>query len=172
MPTGNADYSEINVIIEIPNGSAVKYEYDNEHGCVAVDRLLKTPLNYNFNYGDIPQTWNEGDNDPLDAIVLSRASFYPGVVVPCRVIGGLKMWDNGEFDYKVLAVADDPYYTDVKTVEDVQKKELEDIEYFMLHYKDLENKTVELKGWDGPAEAKKIIEESVAYYPVKMSQND
>jgi inorganic diphosphatase len=73
----------------------------------------------------------------LDVIILCSQSIAPGVVVPLRVVGGLKMIDSGEDDYKILAVADDKYYSDVNDISDVNKKELEDIEYYMLHYKDL-----------------------------------
>jgi inorganic pyrophosphatase len=37
-----------------------------------VDRVGKTPISYTFNYGDLPQTWNEGDSDPLDVIILCQ----------------------------------------------------------------------------------------------------
>jgi inorganic pyrophosphatase len=158
------NYDHINVLIEIPKDSFVKYEYSNTMGCMKVDRLLKTPLLYNFNYGDIPQAWNTGDNDPLDAIVLSRASFFPGVIVPCRVIGGLRMYDKGEYDYKIIAVADDKYYEQVQNISDVSIKEKEDIEYFMTHYKDLEKKLVTLDGWDGKDDAIKVIKDCVDHY--------
>ena len=67
------------------------------------------------------------------------------------------MIDSGEDDYKILAVADDKYYSDVNDISDVNKKELEDIEYYMLHYKDLHWKKIELNGWDDKATAKKIL---------------
>jgi len=54
------------------------------------------------------------------------------------------MVDSGEQDYKILAVADDKYYSHIKDISDVSLKELEDIEYFMLHYKDLHGKKVEI----------------------------
>lgn len=145
---GNEDFSEINAVNEIPKGSKVKYEFDYKTGAIWVDRVGKTPISYTFNYGDLPQTWNEWDNDPLDVIILSKESFAPWVVVPLRVVWGLKMIDSGEDDYKILAVADDKYYSNVNNIDDVNKNELEDIEYYMLHYKDLHWKKVELNGWD------------------------
>jgi len=170
LETGNSDLSEINVIIEIPKWTKVKYEFDYKTGAIWVDRVGRTPIPYNFNYWDIPRTWNEGDNDPLDAIVLSRESFFPWTVVVARVVWGLKMIDWGEFDYKILAVANDKYYDDVKDIWDVCEKEKEDIYYFMKHYKDLHDKKVELKGWDSRVNAIKIIKESVDYYPVKFKK--
>jgi inorganic pyrophosphatase len=58
------------------------------------------------------------------------------------------MIDSGEDDYKIIAVADDKYYAHVQDISDVHEKELEDIAYYMLHYKDLHGKTIELNGWD------------------------
>jgi inorganic pyrophosphatase len=52
-----------------------------------------------------------------------------------------------------LAVADDKYYSNVNDIEDVNKKELEDIEYYNLHYKDLHSKKIELNGGDNKATA-------------------
>jgi inorganic pyrophosphatase len=45
----------INVTIEIPKGSQVKYEYDRKTGKIAVDRILYGPNFYPQNYGFIPE---------------------------------------------------------------------------------------------------------------------
>ncbi len=166
--TGN--FSEINAVMEIPKWSKVKYEFDHKTGAVWVDRVGKTPIDYTFNYWDLPQTWNEGDNDPLDVIILCSESLAPWTVVPLRVVGGLKMIDSGEDDYKILAVADDKYYSDTSDIEDVNKKELEDIEYYMLHYKDLHWKKVELNGWDNKEKAVEILERCHNDYKKKFNK--
>lgn len=170
VPTGSDDFSSVNALIEIPKGGEVKYEYDHKIGVLKVDRLLKTPISYTFNYGDIPQCWNHGDNDPLDVLVLSRASFVAGCIVPSRVIGGLKMVDNGEDDYKIVAVADDKYYKHVKSIADLHPKEVEDIEYFMKHYKDIDGKKVELNGWDDVATATSVIKKCCDDYKIKFAK--
>ncbi|PZM86612.1 inorganic pyrophosphatase [Candidatus Gracilibacteria bacterium] len=170
IPLGNEDFSEINAILEIPKGSRVKYEFDYKTGALWVDRVGKTPIDYTFNYGDLPQTWNKGDNDPLDVIILCSQAIAPGVVVPLRVVGGLKMVDSGEDDYKILAVADDKFYSDIKDISDVNKKELEEIEYYMLHYKDLHGKKIELNGWDDKETAKKILAKCHEDYKKKFGK--
>ncbi|MEM3221361.1 MAG: inorganic diphosphatase, partial [Saccharolobus sp.] len=60
---------EINVFIEIPMGSNIKYEYDEEEEVIRVDRVLYTSMAYPFNYGFIPDTLAE-DGDPLDVLVV------------------------------------------------------------------------------------------------------
>jgi len=168
--TVDGDASEINVILEISIRDNVKYEYDKNFGMVMVDRILKTPMPYPFNYGLIPSTWNEFDNDPLDVILLGQTKFVPGVLVPCRVVGMLSVDDNGERDDKVLAIATgDSTQDSIQDISDIDPKELEKIVYFMEHYKDLENKPVKVTGTVGKDEAKAFIEECQKCYDGKFS---
>lgn len=162
--------SEINVILEITCGDNVKYEYDKDFGMVMVDRILKTPMPYPFNYGLIPQTWNEFDNDPLDVIILGSKSFVPGVLIPCRVVGMLSVDDNGERDDKVLAVPlGDSRLENIKDLSDINPKELESMIYFMEHYKDLEKKKVEVTGTVNAKTASDFIVECQQCYKNKFS---
>ena len=68
---------DINVFIEIPQGSSVKYELDKESGAIFVDRFLFTPMAYPAAYGFIPGTL-AADGDPADALVLAPAPVVPG----------------------------------------------------------------------------------------------
>jgi inorganic pyrophosphatase len=45
----------LNVTIEIPKNSNVKYEYDRKSGKIIVDRILYGPSSYPQNYGFIPE---------------------------------------------------------------------------------------------------------------------
>ena len=44
-------------VIEIPQGSKLKYEIDPHTGLLAVDRVLYSSVRYPANYGFIPQTY-------------------------------------------------------------------------------------------------------------------
>ena len=46
IPTGRAPPQDINVVVEIPQGSAVKYEVDKVSGAIFVDRFLFTATAY------------------------------------------------------------------------------------------------------------------------------
>ncbi|WP_171523682.1 inorganic diphosphatase, partial [Acinetobacter baumannii] len=70
---------EVNLAVEIPAGSFTKYEI-KEDGLVHVDRFQSMPVAYPANYGSMPRTL-AGDNDPLDALVLTREPLHPGVIV-------------------------------------------------------------------------------------------
>src|SRR3990172_11746849 len=83
----------VNVFIEIPSGSSVKYELDKESGVIFVDRFLYTEMEFPFNYGFVPQTL-AGDGDPIDVLVLSSKPVVPGVVIPARPLGMLEMDDE------------------------------------------------------------------------------
>ncbi len=157
-----------NVIIEIPmNADPVKYEVDKESGAIFVDRFMSTAMHYPTNYGYVPQTIS-GDGDPVDVLVITPFPLIPGVVVPCRAIGILKMTDEAGEDGKVLAVPTDKIlsiYKHWQKPEDLNELRLKTIAHFFEHYKDLEaGKWVKVQGWEGPESAKKEILDGMANY--------
>ncbi len=157
-----------NVVVEIPAESdPVKYEVDKESGAVFVDRFLTVAMYYPCNYGYIPQTLS-GDGDPVDVLIITPYPLLPGVVVPCRALGILKMEDEAGVDGKVLAVPTTkilPMYENWKTVEDVNPMRLKAISHFFEHYKDLEDgKWVKVLGWGGIDAAHKESLDGVESY--------
>jgi inorganic pyrophosphatase len=171
-PGKNAPDS-FNVIIEIPmNADPVKYEVDKESGAIFVDRFMSTAMHYPTNYGYVPKTIS-GDGDPVDVLVITPVPLIPGVVVPCRAIGILKMTDEAGEDGKVLAVPIDKIlslYSQWKKPEDLNPFRLKTIAHFFEHYKDLEEgKWVKVQGWEGPDAAKKEIMDGIANYNKQQS---
>ena len=77
----------LKLIVEISKGDINKYEYNKDLGVLELDRVLYGPTFYPVNYCDVPNTWNSGDNDPLDAVVFSTTPIVPGVLVKGRVVG-------------------------------------------------------------------------------------
>ena len=94
----------VNGIIEIPKGSRGKYELDKESGMLKLDRVLYSSVYYPANYGFIPKTYCD-DNDPLDILIISQIDVVPMCLVEAKVIGVMRMLDNGEADDKIIAVA-------------------------------------------------------------------
>ena len=86
MKVGNNPPNDINVVVEIPKGSNIKYEIDSEMGILIVDRKLSTSMFYPGNYGFIPQTL-AGDGDAEDVLILGEVSILPTAVVNTRPIG-------------------------------------------------------------------------------------
>ena len=156
--------TKINVIVEIPKGSKCKYELEKKLGIIKVDRILATSVSYPANYGFIPQTLAQ-DGDPLDALVLSQTSIYPGTLVEVRPIGMMKMMDGGKIDNKIICVpTKDPKYSQLKNEKQLFKSKREEIEEFFRVYKALERKKVIVKGITTKTQAEKIIKQAVERY--------
>jgi inorganic pyrophosphatase len=127
---------KLSLIVEISKGDCNKYEFNHELGVLELDRVLFGPLVYPINYCDVPRTWNEGDDDPLDALLFNSAPLQPGSLVSGRVIGLMEMEDNGELDNKIICVSDkDPRYGHVKDIKDLTPYERKDIQTFFELYK-------------------------------------
>lgn len=155
---------EINVVIEIPQGSgAIKYEVDKDSGAVCVDRFLGTSMVYPANYGFVPNTLSD-DGDPADVLVLSPIPMIPGCVVRCRPVGVLKMQDESGGDEKIVAVPVDKVtsaFKHVQTCADLPPYVCQQIEHFFCHYKDLESgKWVRIEGWGDREEAKQLLRDA------------
>jgi inorganic pyrophosphatase len=165
IPIGRAPPHDVNVIVEIPQGGhPVKYELDKASGAVFVDRFLHTAMFYPGNYGFIPHTLSE-DGDPIDVLIVGPAPVVPGAVVRCRPVGGLVMEDEAGIDDKILAVPVDalhPFYTDVRSYEDLPAVLCDQIAHFFSHYKDLEKgKWAKIARWMGTGEAADRIADAI-----------
>ena len=160
--------NEFNVIIEIPmHGEPVKYEVDKETGVLFVDRFMATAMFYPTNYGYIPSTLSE-DGDPVDVLVVTPVPLISGAVIPCRVVGMLKMTDESGIDAKLLAVPISKVskmYQSIESYQDLPQHLLSSLEHFFRHYKDLEEgKWVKIEGWVGANEARQEILSCVERY--------
>lgn len=160
----NPENGEINVLIEIPMNSNIKYELDKDSGAVFVDRFLHTSMTFPTNYGFVPGTLAE-DGDPLDVMVLSDNSVAPGTVIPSVVIGMLEMEDEAGIDTKILAVPSikiDPLYGAYKDVSEIPEATKNKLKHFYENYKTLEpGKWVKLKEWKGKADAIEAVKKSL-----------
>lgn len=140
IPAGKNPPNEINVLVEIPQGSSIKYELDKNTGVITVDRFNYTAMFYPFNYGFIPQTKAE-DGDPVDVLVISTYPVAPGTIIPSRPIGLLEMEDEAGIDTKIIAVPTkkvDPFYAHIEDVNDLDETTRKKIQHFFNHYKELE----------------------------------
>ncbi|MCY0850398.1 inorganic diphosphatase [Sulfuracidifex metallicus] len=146
----------VNVLIEIPMGSNVKYEYDEEEEVVKVDRVLYTSMVYPFNYGFVPGT-KADDGDPIDVLVISNQPFYPGTVIEARPVGMIRMTDEEGVDTKIIAVPKDkidPTFSNIREITDIPDALKNKMVHFFEHYKELEpGKWVKISGWGTASEA-------------------
>jgi inorganic pyrophosphatase len=153
------------VVIEIPRGSRNKYEVDHTTGRVYLDRVLFTNFVYPTDYGFFENSLG-GDGDPVDALVLLEYPVFPGVGLKVRVVGMLKMEDDGGIDEKLLCVpVKDPRFAHIQDIDDVPEQTRNEIEHFFTHYKDLEpSKWAKIDGWANRAVAEQVLKEGYDRY--------
>ena len=152
----------VEAIIEIPNGSRNKFEIKD--GKIKLDRVLYSSMSYPAEYGFIDNTLAK-DGDPLDILVIGSEPSYPGCIIPAKVIGALKMLDNGKEDYKIISVvAVDPRYNEVNTLDDLSSFVLDEIKNFFENYETLQNIPVDVLDYYRKEEAFKVIESSKQRY--------
>lgn len=157
VPIGERAPDVFNVVVEIPKGSANKYEYDSDLNVFRLDRTLYSPMHYPGDYGFVPSTI-AADGDPLDALVLVESPTFSGCVIEARAVGMLAMVDQGVEDLKLLCVPTrDPRQETVKNYSDVHPHRLREIEHFFGIYKELEGKETETKGWRSAEEARRVV---------------
>ena len=151
-------------VIEVPKGSKNKYELDKETGFLRLDRVLYSAVHYSADYGFIPRTFCD-DGDPLDVLVLGQEPVHPLTIVEARAIGVMRMRDDKGLDDKILAVSvRDPAVADYRDRSELPAHTEREIRRFFQDYKVLENKTVEIEDFLGPAEALGIIREALDLY--------
>lgn len=163
----------VEVFIEISKGSNIKYEYDKEKNALVCDRILYTPFRYIFNYGFIPNTLSP-DSDPIDAVLIMDDSLVPGCIIKCKIIGCLETSDSEGIDPKLLLCPIDkidPKSRTINQLSDLSPFVLEQIKYFFSHYKDLENKHVDIGKFLDREEAIKIYKESIDLYELSKKGN-
>ena len=122
------------MVTEIPMYSTAKMEMNKEVSGNPIMQDMKDgkPRFYSygtpfFNYGFLPQTWedpafHDGDNDPIDVIEVGTTPLSMGSIVSVRVLGALKLIDEGETDHKIIALrSDDPHFDVIRDMQDLEK---------------------------------------------------
>ena len=154
----------VDAIIEIPLKTKNKFEVDKKNNRIKLDRVLYSAMSYPAEYGYIENTL-ANDGDPLDILVISSEATFPGCVVPARIIGYLKMIDNGFEDYKLISVvAVDPRYNEINKLSDLSNFTLDEIKDFFENYKTLQNIDVEVYEYYNTEDALKLVEECKKKY--------
>ena len=141
----------VTAFIEISPFDFVKYEVEKRTGYLKVDRPQRGSSSPPTLYGLIPKTYcaervaalspevTEADGDPLDICVISeRAIDRSEIMMSARVVGGLRMIDNGEADDKIVAVLlDDAVLGDVRDISEIPEALVARLEHYFLTYKTL-----------------------------------
>jgi inorganic pyrophosphatase len=164
---------DINVVVEIPTGTIAKWEVVKPSGDLkwgfesGMPRMVRY-LGYPGNYGMVPRTLLPkelgGDGDPLDVIVLAPP-VARGSVVRARLIGVLKMLDDGKQDDKLIAVLwDTPFFevTSLKQLDEKFNGVTDIIEIWFSNYKGADR--TQSNGFGNEKEAKQILESAITAF--------
>ena len=182
LPIGAKAPAIVEAYIEITPFDAVKYEIDKTTGYLRVDRPQGSSALPPSLYGFIPQTYcgdrvaaltpraDIGDKDPLDICVISQQRIDRAeVVVPARVLGGIRLLDDGEADDKIVAVLESDtvfdYARDLKHLPEAVVNRL--IHYFGTYKMQMtgdQANSMEIVGTYGRDEALEVILASMADY--------
>ena len=157
-------------VIEISEGSKMKYELDKETGALILDRVLYTSTIYPANYGFIPRTFAE-DSDPLDILVLCTEPIQPMTLVRCYPIGAIIMTDGDSTDEKIISLPyDDPRYNGYTDISELPDHIFEEMKHFFTVYKKLENKETAVSEVVGRTEAIKFVEKAIESYRIQFAK--
>ncbi|XP_028083346.1 soluble inorganic pyrophosphatase 6, chloroplastic-like [Camellia sinensis] len=129
-----------NFIVEIPKETSAKMEVATGESYTPIKQDTKKgklryyPYNINWNYGLFPQTWEDpslansevdgalGDNDPVDVVEIGQTRGKIGQIMKVKPLAALAMLDEGELDWKIVAISlDDPRASLVNDIDDVEK---------------------------------------------------
>ena len=182
---------EVNVFIEIVPRDTVKYEVDKETGYLKIDRPQQYSNVVPANYGFIPRTYcgdrianlarsqatssiSDGDNDPLDILVLSEHHIPRGdILLKAVPIGGFCLIDGGEADDKIIAVLKgDKVFEQYAEIAQLPKGILERFEHYFLTYKSLpdEPNICEIAYSYGREQSYDVINAAIADYDELMAK--
>ncbi len=151
----------VRAVVETPRGSEAKINYDPETETFALSKALILGLRYPFDWGFIPSTKAE-DGDPIDVLILHEAVTYPGVIVPCDLVGVLELLQHEgkkrTRNDRLFAIPRGARRQDaLADARKLPKTMRDELERFFVATAAKDDKRIELLGWKGPAEAKRRL---------------
>jgi len=163
-----------NAVIEISAGSNEKWEVSKDGELIKLEFKNGKPriidyIGYPVNYGFIPKTLlpnsEGGDGDQLDILVFSQSPLTRGQVVEVRIIGMLKMKDEGLLDNKILAILDDSsgFYR-IKSINDLDTKYPGILEIIRIWFSNYKGTVSSLEGYEKTKKTIKLIKKSIKFY--------
>lgn len=155
------DKQILRVVIETPKGSRNKFAFDPDEHIFELKKVLPSGMTFPYDFGFVPSTEAE-DGDPIDVLVLMDEPAFPGCILSCRLIGvieGEQAGKNGkERNDRIVAVEKDAHsWADIKTVHDLGKQFVRELENFFVNYHELTGTKYRVLGLKGPNEARKLV---------------
>jgi len=201
IPLVADEQNVFNMVVEIPKGTNAKMELapgeklnpikqDVKNGKLRFVADVNGAKGYPWNYGAFPQTWEDptythpetnakGDKDPLDVVDISSVVGKRGEIRKVKVLGTLALIDEGETDWKILAIdINDPDAANFNDVDDFEKLRpgyLKSIHDWFRDYKVPDGKPPNVFAFNGEAKNKSyaltVIEENHHFWKKRQATN-
>jgi len=160
-PLDSNDKKMLRVVIETPKGSRNKFALDSKEHIFELKKVLPTGMAFPYDFGFVPSTKAE-DGDPIDVLVLMDEPAFPGCVLTCRPIGVIEGEQGDKKDKerndRIVAVEQDAHsWEDIKTIDDLGKQFVKELEEFFVNYHKLSGKQYRVIGLKGPNQARKLV---------------
>ncbi|ERJ59286.1 inorganic diphosphatase [Sphingobacterium paucimobilis] len=157
----------LSVTIETPAGSSQKFNFDPLNGRMVLKKVLPAGMVFPFDFGFIPGTMGE-DGDPLDVIVISEFSTFPGCSLECRIVGAFVIHQSESSkstksirNDRIIAIpVESAIYSKVTTIKDLHQQVIADLEAFFVNYIELEGKSLKVEKRISAKRAVRLVEKS------------
>ncbi len=152
-------------VIETPKGRRNKFKYDETLRLFTLGSVLPAGAVFPFDFGFFPTT-KGGDGDALDVLVLMDEPAFPGCVVEVRLLGVIEAEQTEQEgkternDRLIAAASESHAYKDVRTLDDLPKQTVDEIEHFFVSYNTARGKQFKPLGRFGPERARQLVDEA------------
>lgn len=184
----DAEKGIFNMVVEIPKLTRAKLEISKDESFNPIKQDVKNGKlrfvdygdGYMWNYGAFPQTWEDpshkhpdtgafGDKDPLDVCEIGEAVAHTGDIKQVKVLGCMALIDEGETDWKILAIdVNDPLASKLTDIEDIEREKPGYLHETYVWFRDYKGANGNKFAFDGKAKnrdyALKVIEENSAFW--------
>ena len=155
----------VRVVIETPKHGRNKFSFDPEIQAFTLSAVLPVGASFPFDFGFVPKT-KGGDGDPLDVLLLMDEPAFPGCVVEVRLVGVIEAIQTQKGrkvrnDRLVGVAAESHLHRNVKSIDDVDSKLLDQIEEFFQSYNEAKGERFQPRGRHGPKRARALLEEGL-----------
>jgi inorganic pyrophosphatase len=161
----DAESGDLNVIVETPQGSRNKYDYDDQNRLFLLHHVLPRGATFPFDFGFVPSTLGD-DDDPLDILVLMDQPAFPGCLVRGRLIGVIEAEQTEEGktmrNDRLLAVsAVSQTHSHIDSIEQLPGELLDEVEHFFISYNAMRDRRFKPIGRKGPERAAALVQEGM-----------
>jgi inorganic pyrophosphatase len=166
-PFDSTDKQMLRVVIETPKGSRNKFAFNAKEHIFELKKVLPAGMAFPYDFGFVPCTEAE-DGDPVDVLVLMDEPAFPGCVLTCRPIGVIQGEEVGKKKKKtrndrIIAVEKDAHsWADIKTIGDLGKQFVRELEEFFVDYHRLSGKQYRVLARKGRTQARRLVKSGMA----------